>query len=153
MRRLVACLLVAAFALAPVAGLAAAPADARGAIVASVDARDGRSLDGLWARVRSLSDGRQLASANIAAGQTTFDLPVGSYMVEVVDSAGTILGTSKAVTLSEGALRADVLVPLGSQRPGTGNVFSNHKTAWLLGAGAAGAAGYAYGKIKKSKKK
>jgi hypothetical protein len=154
MRRLVACLLVATFALAPIVALARAAGQGNGAIVASVHATDGRSLAGLWARIRSLSDGRQLASADIATGQTTFDVPVGSYLVEVVDGSGAVLGTSNAVSLTEAAPRADAVVSLGDNRPTGGNFFKSTKGIILMSAAGAGITGaVAYNKIKKSKKK
>jgi carboxypeptidase family protein len=131
MRRAIAFGLVAAVAFAAPAALMAAtrPAAARqsqtGALTGVAKDAQGQNLAGSTVRVRSVSTGNVAAEvvADAAGGFTAPALAPGSYIVEVVNAAGQVIGLSPTVTVVAGTT-ATVTV-----------------TATALGAVAAGAAG------------
>jgi hypothetical protein len=96
-------------------------------------------------QLRSVSTG-QLAGTTTAnaVGQFSFvGLAPGTYVVEVVNTAGQIVGTSGSVVVSGGAAMTGVSVTTSAAAKvaATPGFFSAHATALILGATAAGVAG------------
>jgi hypothetical protein len=77
-------------------------------------------------------------------GQFSFvGLTPGTYVVEVLNTAGQIVGTSGSVVVSGGGAMTGVSVTTSAatKAAATPGFFSSHATALILGATAAGVAG------------
>jgi hypothetical protein len=133
-RRLVLSALVAAL-IVPNVRVFAAPArgaqTATGAISGSARDASSQSLPNHVVRLRNAETGQLTASTTSGpAGQFSFTgLNPATYVVEVLDAAGTVVGTSAAIVLSPAAMVASGLVIQASA---------------LGAAAAAGAAGGAF---------
>ena len=104
MRRVTAVVLSAALLL-NAAPLFAAPQGQGGTLNGTAQNAQGQNLANYTVRVRNLATG-QISGTTIsgATGQFSFvGLNPGQYVVEIVNQAGTIIGTSSAVSVAAGA--------------------------------------------------
>ena len=118
-RRLVLSTVIAALVV-PGVPLFAAPAAAAqpgtGTISGSARSASGQSMPNTTVRLRNVQTG-QLAGATTsgAEGQFSFaGLGPGSYVVEVVDAAGVVVGTSAAIALTAATMVATGVVVTSS---------------------------------------
>ena len=134
MRRIAA--VVAAFSLS-VSPLVAAPRPAQAqaaSLSGTATSSTGQTLANVTVQLRNVVTG-QLAGSTTASATGTFSfagLQAGQYAVEVVNAAGTIVGTSAAITVTAGAVVTGVTVTASAAIAGG--------AAAGAGAAAAGAA-------------
>jgi len=145
--RVLHALIVLAISVTAVDVLAARPGQAPSSASLSGTASDnaGGALANIDVQLRSVSTGRLVGTTKAnAVGQFSFvGLTPGTYVVEVVNTAGQIVGTSGSVVVSGGAAMTGVSVTASAATKvaGTPGFFSSHATALILGATAAGVAG------------
>jgi hypothetical protein len=87
---------------------AAAQAPQAGQIAGTARGSNGQSFANHTARLRNLDNG-QIASSSTtnATGQFSFaNLPPGNYVVEVVNAAGSVVGTTSPIALTPAAMVA-----------------------------------------------
>ena len=115
MRRLIAVVLasVLVFAGTP---LASAAAKSTGTITGVARSTAGRPLGGHSVRVRSIRTGDVVATATTTATGSFVvpSLDPGGYVVEIIDTAGRIVGTSAIATVVEGGI-ASLMVTAASR--------------------------------------
>ena len=111
MRRVLVVALALSLVLPASAAFAAGAAQAPGtASIAGSAQSAGRAVANATVRLRDVANG-QLAGTTTAnaAGQFSFvGLNAGNYVVEVVNAAGEVIGTSSAITLAAGAAATGV---------------------------------------------
>jgi hypothetical protein len=141
-------LIALAFCLVSVDVTAARPRQAESAASVSGTASDvnGHVLSNSSVQLRNVSTGQLFGTAMTnGVGQFSFDrVPPGNYVVEVVNPAGQIIGTSGSVVVSDGAAVTGVSVTgsAATKAAASAGVFSTHHLGLILGAaGAAGVAG------------
>ena len=114
MRRFIAVVLASllVFASTP---LTSAAAKSTGTITGVAKATAGQPLGGHSVRVRSVRTGDVVATATTSANGSFVvpNLDPGSYVVEIVDTAGRIVGTSAIATVVEGSI-ASLMVTAAS---------------------------------------
>jgi hypothetical protein len=114
MRRFIAVVLASllVFATTP---LTSAAAKSTGTITGIAKNTAGQPLGGHSVRVRSVRTGDVVATATTSAGGSFLvpSLDPGSYVVEIVDTAGRIVGTSAIATVVEGGI-ASLMVTAAS---------------------------------------
>jgi hypothetical protein len=107
MRRVIAGGLVVAMSLGvPVGAFAAGRSVARQDSTIKGDAKgsNGEKLAQNKVRIRNSSTGQVAADVTTdAAGNFTGAVPAGSYIVEIVDANGTVIGVSPVLTVAAGA--------------------------------------------------
>ena len=105
----------------------------------------GRVLFNTAVQLRSVSTGQLVGRATTnASGQFSFvSLAPGTYVVEVANTAGQIVGTSGSVVVSAGAAVTGVGVTASAAAPAAAAAgFGTHHVGLILGvAAAAGVAG------------
>jgi carboxypeptidase family protein len=150
MRRLTALLLTAALPLTTTPLFAAAnPAQGQGGTInGTAQNAQGQNLASYTVRVRNLTTAQISASTTSgAAGQFSFvGLDPASYVVEIVDQAGNIIGTSAAITVAAGAT---VTITVGATAAAAAAAAAAGGTSFLastagiitVAAAAAGVAG------------
>jgi hypothetical protein len=145
--RVLQALIVLAISVTSIDVLAARPGQTPSSASLSGTASDnaGRVLANTDVQLRNVSTGQLVGvtKAN-AVGQFNFaGLTPGTYVVEVVNAAGQIVGTSGSVVVSGEAAVAGVTVTTSAATKvaATTGFFSSHATALILGATAAGVAG------------
>jgi hypothetical protein len=145
--RVLRALIVLAMSVTAVDVIAARPGQALSSASLSGAASDntGQVLANTGVQLRNVSTGQLAGSTTTnALGQFSFvGLTPGTYIVEVVNTAGQIVGTSGSVVVSGGAAMTGVSVTASAATKvaaATG-FFSSHATALILGATAAGVAG------------
>jgi hypothetical protein len=136
-RRLIAVTLASllVFATAP---WTVAAAQSTGTITGVAKATAGQPLGGHSVRVRSVRTGDVVATARTSA-DSSFVVPSltpGSYVVEIVNAAGRIVGTSAIATVVEGRT-ASLIVTAASTELVGGQSGGGVLTAVLVAAGAA----------------
>src|SRR5687768_4820825 len=111
LRRLVLSAVIAALAV-PSLSLFAAPAPpgqgATGTISGSAREASGQAMPNTTVRLRDARTGQLAGTTTTAAdGQFTFTvLNPGTYVVEIVNGVGDVVGTSAAISLAAGAMTA-----------------------------------------------
>lgn len=112
-----------------VVGRAQQTAATTGAINGTAVTSSGQTLPNYMVRVRNLKTNAVVdtTTSNAAGAFSSAGLPPGTYVVEVVNEAGAIVGTSAPVTVVAGVTA-------------TVSVAATALTAGAAGAGAAGAA-------------
>jgi hypothetical protein len=141
--RVLSALIVIALGLTSADVIAARPGQSAsgGSISGTASDTNGHVLSNTGVQLRNVSTGQLVgrATAN-GVGQFSFDqLPPGSYVVEVVNAAGQIVGTSGSVVVSAGAAVAGVSVTgsVASRAAASSGGFSTHHVGLILGAAAA----------------
>jgi len=139
MRRLIAVVLASflVFASTPWTSTSAA-APSTGTITGVAKASAGQPLGGHSVRVRSVRTGDVVATATTSA-DGSFVVPSlnpGSYVVEIVDAAGRIVGTSAIATVDEGKI-ASLIVTAASTELVGGQVSGAVLAILVAGAAAA----------------
>lgn len=84
------------------------PAAATGLVSGTAHSQAGQTMARITVRLRNLANQQLVGTttSNAAGGFTFTGLTPGQYMVEVVNAAGQVVGTSSAVTLTAGAMVA-----------------------------------------------
>ena len=146
--RVLGALIVLAISMASVNAIAARSGQATESASLSGTAADasGRALSNSTVQLRNVSTGKLVGSSMTdAAGQFSFpNLPPGTYVVEVLNAAGQIAGTSAALAVSAGWAMTGVsvtTVATPSAAAGSGHLMSTHAMIILGAAAAAGVAG------------
>src|SRR5882762_5341237 len=86
------------------AGRPAGQAQATGAIQGTAIRSTGQTLPNFTVQLRNLQTGQLAGSTtSIAAGSFSLTLNPANYVVEVVNQAGTVVGSSSAVAVTAGA--------------------------------------------------
>jgi|SRR5678816_2194616 len=111
MRRVIAFGLVLAMGLSVPAGALAAgrpaPRQENGTVKGDVKNAQGEKLAQNKVRIRNTTNGQIAADLTTdAQGTFTGSVPAGSYVIEIVDANGTIIGLSPAVTVAAGSTAA-----------------------------------------------
>jgi hypothetical protein len=94
-------------------------------------------------QLRNASTGQLVGTATTnGVGQFSFPgLNPGTYVVEVINATGQIVGTSGSVVVGAGAATTGVSVTASiatkAATAGAGNLFTAHHAAIILGAAAA----------------
>lgn len=129
MRRLIALFLSAAMAFFTVTPLVAAK-NQTGTLTGNAKDAEGRNLSNYTVRVRDVATGQLAGSTTSGAtGQFSFTgLTPGIYVVEVVNHAGEIIGTSSAVSVAAGAT---VAVTVGATAAAAAAAAANGGKAFL----------------------
>jgi hypothetical protein len=150
--RVLTALIAVAISLTSADAIAARPGQAASSSSVSGTASDasGRALSNAGVQLRNVSTGQLAGSATTnTAGQFSFaGLTPGSYVVEVTNTAGQIVGTSGSLAVSAGVAVTSVGVTTGT---GAAAAAATTVAAHGLGAhvplilGAAAAAGVAGG--------
>ena len=98
----------------------------------------GQPLGGHSVRVRSVRTGDVVATATTSANGSFVvpNLDPGSYVVEIVDTAGRIVGTSAIATVVEGSI-ASLMVTAASTELVGGQAGGTALIVILVAAGAA----------------
>src|SRR3954466_9738785 len=139
MRRLIAVALASllVFASTPWT-LTSAAAASTGTITGVAKATAGHPLAGHSVRVRSVRTGDVVATATTGADGSFVvpNLNAASYVVEIVEAAGKIVGTSAIATVAEGTL-ASLLVTAASTELVGGQVSGAVLAILVAGAAAA----------------
>jgi hypothetical protein len=115
MRRLIAAVLASLLVFAGTPRMAAA-AKSGGTITGVARSTAGQPLGGHSVRVRSVRTGEVVARAT-TSGTGSFVVPSldpGSYVVEITDTAGRVVGTSAIATVVEGGI-ASLMVTAASR--------------------------------------
>jgi hypothetical protein len=114
-----------------------------GSIAGTASNSTGQTVAKATVRLRNLTTG-QLSGTTVsdAAGSFSFSgLPAGSYVVEVVNVAGEIVGTSAAVAVAAGAQVTGIVVAASAAAvAGVGGAGFFSSTAGIIAVAAAGAA-------------
>jgi hypothetical protein len=149
--RVLAALIAVAISLTSVDAIAARPGQAASSSSVSGTASDasGRALSNAGVQLRNVSTGQLAGSATTnAAGQFSFaGLTPGSYVVEVTNASGQIVGTSGSLAVSAGVAVTSVGVTAaaGPAAAAATTVAAHgvgaHVTLILGAAAAAGVAG------------
>ena len=156
MRRALALLLVIAMVILGVPLVSQAAGQANGNIYGTAKDSRNNPLSGYTVQLRNLDTGQLVATGKTgAAGGFEFTgLNAGRYVVEVVDAAGKIVGTSAQLTLTAGAMTISGLVitspalgVLGAGAAGGGSFFATKAGIIVLAAAGAGAAGITYAAV------
>ena len=136
MRRLIAVALASLLVFATTSWTAAA--QSTGTITGVAKATAGQPLGGHSVRVRSVRTGDVVATARTSADGSFVvpSLAPGSYVVEIVNAAGRIVGTSAIATVVEGRT-ASLTVTAASTELVGGQSGGGVLTAILVAAGAA----------------
>jgi hypothetical protein len=139
MRRATAFAIALLFALSTAPHLLAA-AKTTGTLTGVAQTSAGQALGSHTVQVRSVQSGVIVGSARTTtAGSFAFDLAPGSYVVEVVDAQGKIIGASSIATVAE-STTASVSVT-GNSTALVGGAISTPLLLLLIAAGGAGAVG------------
>jgi hypothetical protein len=149
MRRLLSLVLSAAV-LAPMPLVAAAGQGATGQVAGTASNSSGQTMANTVVRLRNIGT-NQLAGSTTsnAAGQFSFaSLNPGNYVIEVVNSAGQVIGTSSTISLTAGAMAVTGVAVTASAgaaaaagaAAGAGSFFGTTAGLVTLGAVGAGAA-------------
>lgn len=114
MRRVLTFVLMLATAgpLQPFAAAAAAQTPAGGSLTGTANGPKSQPIPSVKVQLRNADTG-QLASTTTssATGEFSFtNLPAGNYVVEVLDGAGNIVGTSASIAVAAGATASGVIV-------------------------------------------
>jgi hypothetical protein len=140
--RVLRALIVLAISLTSVDVIAArsgqAPSSASLSGTASDNSGQVRANTGV--QLRNVSTGQLVGSTTTnAVGQFSFvGLTPGTYVVEVLNTAGQIVGTSGSVAIRGGAAKTGVSVTTSAAtKVAAATGFSSHATAIILGAAAA----------------
>jgi SdrD B-like protein len=144
--RVLRALILVAMSVTSVDVIAARPGQAPTSASLSGTASDntGQVRANTGVQLRNVSTGQLVGSTTTnAVGQFSFvGLTPGTYVVEVVNTAGQIVGTSGSVVISGGAARTGVSVTTSAAtKVAAATGFSSHATAIILSAAAAGVAG------------
>jgi hypothetical protein len=141
MRRLIAVTLAAALAL-QVAPLFAIGHDGTASVSGTARNTAGRPVPNTTVRLRDVTTNRSLGTtASNAAGQFSFGgLEPGSYVVEVVNSTGQIIGTSTIIAVDAGATIAGVIVTVSLATITSAGHGLGTAAIILMAAGGAGVA-------------
>ena len=119
MRRFIAVVLASllVFASTP---LTFAAAQSTGTITGVARATAGHPLGGHSVRVRSVRTGDVVATATTSANGSFVvpNLDPGSYVVEIVDTAGRIVGTSAIATVVEGSIASLIVTAASTELVG-----------------------------------
>ena len=136
MRRLIAVVLASLLVFASTPRTSAA-AKSTGTITGVARSTAGQPLGGHSVRVRSVRTGDVVATATTSANGSfvVANLDPGSYVVEIVDTAGRIAGTSAIAAVVEGSI-ASVMVTAASTE-----LVGGVATALIVTLIAAGAVG------------
>ena len=138
MRRFIAVVLAAllVFASTPVTFAAA---QSTGTITGVAKASAGQPLGGHSVRVRSVRTGDVVATATTSANGSfvVANLDAGSYVVEIVDTAGRIVGTSAIATVVGGSIASLAVTAASTELVG------GLATGWVVVLIAAAALGTA----------
>lgn len=118
-------------------------------LISGVAAIDGKPVANIAVRLRSLDTGQLLGNTTAStSGQFSFTgLDVGNYVVEMVSTNGTIVGTSSSIALTPAAMTSANITLSASAASlaaagGAGAIAAGATTtAAGTGAAAAGAAG------------
>jgi hypothetical protein len=144
MRRLFATVMICCLALpmSTIVAAASPAAQSTGSLAGQATDAGGQNLSNAIVRLRNLADGQITATTvTNAAGEFSFgSLPAGNYVVEVLNGAGGIAGSSAAMAVAEGAAIAGVgvSVPAGTVlMAGGGSFFTS--TLGLISIATAGA--------------
>ncbi len=150
LRRLVLPAVIAALAV-PAVPLFAAPAPAgqaaAGTLSGSARGASGETMPNTTVRLRDARTGELAGSTTTGAdGQFTFAaLNPGTYVVEVVNGVGEVVGTSAAVSLATGAMTATAVTVTASAAQfaaaGGGSFFASTLGAVTIAAIGAGIVG------------
>ena len=139
MRRFIAVVLASllVFASTP---LTSAAAKSTGTITGVAKATAGQPLGGHSVRVRSVRTGDVVATATTSASGSFVvpNLDPGSYVVEIVDTAGRIVGTSAIATVVEGSTASLAVTAASTELVGGASAAL---IAVLVAAGAAAVIG------------
>ena len=141
--RVLSALIAVALSVTSVQLIAARPGQPASSASLSGTASDvnGHVLSDSSVQLRNVSTGQLVATGMTnGVGQFSFErLPPGSYVVEVVNSAGQIIGTSGSVVVSAGAAVTGVSVTgsAATKAATRAGVFSTHHVGLILGAAAA----------------
>jgi hypothetical protein len=137
MRRFIAIVLASLLVFASVSGTSAA-GTSTGTITGIARSTGGRPLNSHSVRVRSVRTGDVVATATTsgAGGFDVRNLDPGSYVVEIVDGAGRIVGTSAISTVGDGR-KASMTVTAASTEL-VGGLAATALDRTLAAAGAAG---------------
>ena len=140
MRRVIAVFLVSLLAIANVP-LTVAAAAGNATITGVARTTAGQVLSGHTVRLRSVRTGDLVATTvPSAAGDFTFGrLDAGSYVVEVVDASGRIVGVSSITTVTDGSTASVSLTVASTTR--VGGAISTTLLVVLLAGGAAAVTG------------
>jgi len=105
MRRIIAVVLASLLVFASTPRTSAA-AQSRGTITGVARSTAGQPLGGHSVRVRSVRTADVVATATTSANGSFVvpNLDPGSYVIEVVDTAGRIVGTSAIATVAQGSI-------------------------------------------------
>jgi carboxypeptidase family protein len=141
--RVLSALIVSALCLTTADVSAARPGQPASPASISGTASDvnGHALADTGVHLRNISTGQLVGRATTnGVGQFSFDrLPPGSYVVEVVNTVGQIIGTSGSVVVSAGAAVTGVSVTgsAATRAAASTGGFSSHHVGLILGAAAA----------------
>jgi len=139
MHRLIAIVLASLLVFAGMPRTSAA-AQSTGSIIGAAKTTAGQPLGGHVVRVRSVRTGDVVATATTsAAGSFVIpDLDQGSYVVEITDAAGRVVGTSAIATVLAGRTASLTVTAASTQLVGGGSAVL---ITLLVAAGAAATAG------------
>jgi len=140
--RVLSALIVLAMSVTAVDAIAARPGQASSSASVSGAASDntGQVLANTGVQLRNVSTGQISGRTTTnAAGQFSFaGLAPGTYVVEVVNASGQIVGTSGSVVVGGGAATTGVSVMTSAAtKVAAATFWSSHSTALILGAAAA----------------
>ena len=119
MRRFIAVVLASLLVFASTPRTSAA-AKSTGTITGVARSTAGQPLGGHSVRVRSVRTGDVVATATTSANGSfvVASLDPGSYVVEIVDAAGRIVGTSAIATVVEGSIASLVVTAASTELVG-----------------------------------
>jgi hypothetical protein len=142
MRRLIAVTLAAAMPL-QVAPLFAMGQPGTALVAGTARTSAGRTVPNTTVRLRDVTTNRSMGTAATnAAGQFSFTgLQPGTYMVEVVNSAGEIIGTSATISVAAGAAVTGVAVTAAVAAAAAAGAGLSTAAIVLIAAGSAGVVG------------
>lgn len=116
MKKLVSALTIAAFCstmtLAGAAAASAAPTQGTGVLSGTAQNAQHSAMSGVRVQLRSVDTGQLVGNTTSASnGAFSFTgLNAGNYVVEIVNAAGQVIGTSAAVAVGAGSVIAGVTV-------------------------------------------
>jgi hypothetical protein len=114
MKRLLAAVLSAALVVAttPIPAMAAGGAQGKSTISGTANNSQGAALSGVKVQLRNVDTGALAGNTKSGAdGSYQFTgLNAGNYVVEIVDAAGKIIGTSASIAVAAGAVIAGMTV-------------------------------------------